>query len=249
MGHVSIDAQRAQWPAGSPRERSFDQAQTSRAWSVLRWLTLVLVGLSVIAGPLVGERQTSYAELQSGLHSGAVTDVRVETHHLDPDGTLREIEQGIATYRLVWRDGLLRHSTTVRQEVGAVGGDTSSEPLITGPIDEELRQAGPDVRLTYAQPRTAWITIGPYEAPPLLGLLPLAAAVLWLAVLTQGPEPRLATRWAWFWLAFSPAVLVVAPTYLILGAQGTTPGAQRLTGGRAFLTSILFLGGIGFAAS
>lgn len=248
MGHLSVDEPRTQWPPGSPRDRSFDPWRPGRLWGVLRWLTLGLIGLCLVVGPLVGERESSYAALESGLRSGDVTAVRVESVLTRSDGTLGEPGQGSTGHRLIWRDGWQQRFTTVRQETSDALDPTSSGPRIEGPVDDALRQISPDVRLTFVQPRSAWSTIGEYVVPPLWGFLPLTAGLLWLAVLGNGPEPRLATRWAWFWLAFSPAVLAVAPAYLILGAQGATPGARRLTGGWAFLISILFLGGIGFAA-
>lgn len=70
---------------------------------------------------------------------------------------------------------------------------------------------------------------------PQWGFLPVATALLWFAVLVTGPEPRYATRFAWFWLAFSPLSVLAAVAYLLLGARGAVPGERRLTGAWAFL--------------
>ena len=71
----------------------------------------------------------------------------------------------------------------------------------------------------------------------------LAVLVVMLAMIVGGPDPRLATRWAWFWLvAYAwPAAL----TYLLLeptAAWRRDPVAaprRRLTGGWGFLLGVL----------
>lgn len=74
------------------------------------------------------------------------------------------------------------------------------------------------------------------------------AIVATLFVLINGPEPRWATRWAWFWLIMSPALVVTLPLFLIgSGPQRpwdtpTEPIGRRLTGGWAFLIAALVLG-------
>lgn len=238
---------REQWAEHSPRYRSFDQFRPGRWWQVLRWLTLALFVLTLVVGPLVGERASTFAALEGPVRTGSVTDVQVEGQDLDPDGA-DEFSSGMTTYRLVWREGWQRRFAEVERVAGTGGTTDSSATVITQPVTELLRAWNPDVQLRYAEPRTAWSTIGEYRAPAGWAFLPLVTGVLWLAVLANGPEPRLATRWAWFWLAFSPAVVLLAPAYLILGGQGATPGARRITGGWAFLISILFLGGLGFAS-
>ena len=70
----------------------------------------------------------------------------------------------------------------------------------------------------------------------------VVVGVLWLLVLAAGPEPRHATRFAWFWLAFSPLVLLAVPAYLVLGARGAQEGRRRLTGGWAFLLTLVLNG-------
>ncbi|MPV39139.1 hypothetical protein [Georgenia subflava] len=71
------------------------------------------------------------------------------------------------------------------------------------------------------------------------------AALAVLLLLVLGPQPRLATKWAWFWLAMTAAPLwlvfvLLEPTPL--GARRPAPlPARRLTGGWAFLISITLL--------
>ena len=66
-----------------------------------------------------------------------------------------------------------------------------------------------------------------------------------LLLLIFGPQPRWATKWAWFWLAaaFGPVWLVFVlfePVPLWI-KQPLPPATSRLTGGWAFLIA-LFLG-------
>ncbi|OLT23438.1 hypothetical protein BJF81_11055 [Ornithinimicrobium sp. CNJ-824] len=75
-----------------------------------------------------------------------------------------------------------------------------------------------------------------------VAVLPAVVGVLWLLVLAAGPEPRHATRFAWFWLALSPLVLLAVPAYLVLGARGAQEGRRRLTGGWAFLLTLVLNG-------
>lgn len=80
-----------------------------------------------------------------------------------------------------------------------------------------------------------------YGAPD--ALLALAVLVALTAAIISGPEPRLATRWAWFWLV--AYVWPAAVVYLLLeptAAWRREPVAaprRRLTGGWAFLIGAL----------
>jgi len=76
--------------------------------------------------------------------------------------------------------------------------------------------------------------------PGWLGLALLGAALTTLGLVVAGPEPQRATRWAWFWLHWTP---VGALAFLLL--SGPTPGlpaprsGRRLTGGRGFLLALV----------
>lgn len=71
--------------------------------------------------------------------------------------------------------------------------------------------------------------------------LPLVLLVACLGLLATSPEPRLATHWGWVWL-LSPALVVAAPAFLILGARGQVPGRWRLNGIGSFLICVLLIG-------
>lgn len=69
------------------------------------------------------------------------------------------------------------------------------------------------------------------------------AALSALLLLIGGPQPRLATKWAWFWLMFHvpPALLlfVVLEPVPVWQRTPQLPRPKRLTGGRAFLLGLV----------
>jgi len=73
-------------------------------------------------------------------------------------------------------------------------------------------------------------------------VLAVVATLAALVLLAAGPQPRLATRWAWFWLSgLYPLVLLfvlLEPVPLWRGASSTAP-ARRLTAGWAFLVVLV----------
>jgi hypothetical protein len=83
--------------------------------------------------------------------------------------------------------------------------------------------------------------LGSYDAPD--ALIALAVLVALTATIIAGPEPRLATRWAWFWLVAYvwPAAVVyllLEPTAAWRREPARAPG-RRLTGGWGFLIGLL----------
>lgn len=71
------------------------------------------------------------------------------------------------------------------------------------------------------------------------------ATLLCLGLLIFGPQPRWATKWAWFWLT-----LAVGPLWLAfvlfepvpLWIKHPLPAVKRFTGGWSFLLSVFVLG-------
>ncbi|MBB2892973.1 hypothetical protein [Flexivirga oryzae] len=83
-----------------------------------------------------------------------------------------------------------------------------------------------------------------------LGLGMTATFVAALFVLINGPQPRWATRWGWFWLILNPALVVTLPLFLLASGplrptdHPEPPTGRRLTGGWAFLLAVIVLGSI-----
>lgn len=223
------------------------EPRVSTAWTVARWLTLAAFVATVVALVLTGTREASYADLQRGLQSGSVTQVRVEGALEQLPGAGDQVH-GVTTVRLVWEQGWETRGTTVRQAssqsvLDAQATGVPHSGAVVGPIADELAIHSPDVEITYADPDRAWTSWGPWRmASGPVAVLPAVVGVLWLLVLAAGPEPRHATRFAWFWLAFSPLVLLAVPAYLVLGARGAQEGRRRLTGGWAFLLTLVLNG-------
>ena len=94
--------------------------------------------------------------------------------------------------------------------------------------------------LAEAEDWTHTVWIAGWKLPDWLGLV---APWLWITatfLLATGPQPRWATRWAWFWTFVSPLAVVGIPLFALMA--GPPPWRQvahrpgrRLTGGWAFL--------------
>lgn len=211
-------------------------------------LFLVMMGLAIC----VGSHETSPQRLTDDLASGTVDTVEVATR-LWPDTSTMEKASGCAPAEVTWRRWGLKHSTTINQPLGSTPPSEctqagSSSAVASTNITEYLRGVDPDVRVVRTEPSSGtfsyfvW-TIPAETVPPPLGVVAVAVALLaMLAPLTLalvGPEPRHATRWAWFWLMCSPWAPWTTMAYLFIGTRGAQPGRRRLTGGWAFLLGVL----------
>jgi hypothetical protein len=223
-------------------ERRPDRPDAGRRWDRLR-TTLVLGWLLVVvAAALVGERTSSWGDVQGLVASGQVQQVRVS-------GGLPEEGTGYGLAEIHWRHGPLRYTAQVVQVRGRVPqGATSGlgAPIVrTSPADR-LAALQPglhvmrDQRLSSGGPVLGW------QVPSLVAIAAFLLVMVGLGVLVSGPEPWRATRWAWFWLLLTPPVISVV--FLVL--SGPTVGVphprsphRRLTGGWGFLLFVL-LGGL-----
>lgn len=220
-----------------------------RAWQVARGVVLGLYVVTLVLVALTGFRIESYGELRSGLERGDVTQVRAEgvlgAPEAYPDGV-----QGVTTVRLEWQDGWHRSVTEITQassveELRSQGFDTPAGDYIIGDVGPALRQFSPDVEIIRAEPSNGiFAEAAGWEVRGMPAYLVGLLLVSFLVLVLSGPEPRLATRWAWVWLALSPALIVTVPIFLLLGARGQIPGRRRLNGVVAFLLCVLVLGGL-----
>ncbi|HLS44531.1 MAG TPA: hypothetical protein VK045_03760 [Ornithinicoccus sp.] len=216
------------------------------AWQVARWLTLVLYAVTLLGAVAGGARTASVQDLQAALQQDAVDQVRV-VGALDGPGGYSDGVQGISTVRLEWQDGWHRNSAEIWQvssleELRAQGLEEASSDYIVGDVGQGLRRVAPDVKIVQAERADGVVgSFGGWEMRGGWAYLSIALLAACLAVLVNSPQPRLATRWGWAWLMLSPAALVAAPAYLVLGARGQIPGRRRLNGIVAFVILCLLL--------
>lgn len=229
-------------PVEADADAGLDRPPT--AWRVLRWTTLALGVVTVVATIFIGVRQADYASLEAALRSGAVDEVTVQSHAPG----IEEPRPGVGTVRLQWRANWQTHSATVwnaGSESTLEGHPRPSDSDISGVIigapGPELRTLNPNVTLTQEQVPSTWGTLGNRDLYGAWAVLPGLLWMLTMLTLLTGPEPRWATRWAWTWLLLSPAVFLAVPAYLVWGARGDQ-GGWRLTGGWAFLVFLLASG-------
>lgn len=205
------------------------------------WVVLLLV--AVLAGTRVG----IFDDVRGAVASGAVREVTV-------DGGLGEGVSGTATQRVLWREGWTRHRAEVTvaepsPEVVLGEGVTTTGPSSTPVIDRDaadvLRAEQPAlvVHRTDAWPASSTTFLGWYlPAPAIFGSLLLAGAVLLLFLVLNVPPTWRLTRWAWFWIGFTPVGAVLFALF-----AGPTPGLphprrpdQRIGGVVAFVASLVF---------
>lgn len=207
------------------------RTRADRIWDRVRW-GLVAGWLAVLVTfPLTAERSASWSDVRALVASGEVTAVRISPE-LSADGQ-RNVE-------VHWKHGLLAYVTEVRQVQGD-GFDPGTDDEITATL-----HSAPSGELIALQPGLTMSRDDGYDpGERVLGFEPpmtlyVAMAVLTLAglvVLVRGPQPRLATRWAWFWFFGSPigSALFAFLSGPIPGIRGRREPPWRLTGGWAFL--------------
>ena len=196
------------------------------------WLAL-LVGMV-----LVGERESSLAELRRGLASGSVDSIRVS-------GGLTDGARGAATQQVRWRSNGIERVATVR-EVSRPDGAShgSAYPVVREDVGTRLQSESPGLTVSREPEHWPGSTVWGFNGPGWFGGVALVATLMTLMLIVSGPPPWRATRWAWFWLMWTP---VGALAFAVLsGPLGPLPtprtGARGLTGGWAFLLAMLLTG-------
>lgn len=106
-------------------------------------------------------------------------------------------------------------------------------------VADELHRLYPELRVTRTEYRESFASVHGYLLPDWLAVLFGAGFFTTLLLVTAGPQPWRATRWAWFWLLTVPFGALAFAVF-----SGPTPGVRppregirRLTGGWAFLLS------------
>ena len=213
-------------------------ARASTGWDRARWSLLGVWAVLLVLAVVVGERTSSFGDLQRAVDAGRVDAVTVA-------GGLEPGAEGFATQQVVWRDGWYRRSAEVRQEspgAEAVWSSSTSLPVLAQDVGALLRGTDPSLRVERADPSTSSSEVLGWRVPGWMGLVALAAAAAGLGLVISNPHPWRATRWAWFWVSWTPVgglafLLLSGPTPLLPAPRSS----RRLTGGWAFLLGALVL--------
>ena len=219
-------------------------------WPVTRWSVLALSVLTLAAFAVQGHLQTSYGDLQQELRQGTVTEVRIEGGLGGADGIDPGV-QGVAVVYVYWDTGWPARVTRIWQATSQaeLNSDTlagaDADAVVIGAVDAPLRQASPDLRVTWGEQWTSntAAVFGRWELPGSWMVLPFVLLAGFFLVVGGGPEPRWATRWAWVWLSLTPVMVFVVSLYVLVGARPDPSRARRLTGGWAFLITLFVFSG------
>jgi hypothetical protein len=211
----------------------------SSRWTSFRLALAVAWILLLPAAVLLGERATSMAAFDEAVSAGRVHTVRL-------DGGLPPGTSGSALVEVRWRDRLIARVAEVRQVSADQGSQSSSgeSRTVVGDLPSQLSLAHPGLRVDSHpdEPYRSGLS-GDVLGRHLWGwpaLAPAALALAGLFLLINGPQPWRATRWAWFWIGFTPLLGGIGVlAFLVL--SGPTPlvpaprTSRRLRGGWAFV--------------
>jgi hypothetical protein len=225
-------------PAGAPVRNRVRPVDLVR-WGLLAAVAVVAAGLT-----LLGTRTASINDLRAAVAAGTVSEIRVAGAL--PEGLGATGGSGYATVHLAWDEGGRARSATVLQVSDPTVSATdavSAEERVVGDVDRYVRgmPGGESVRIVRDDrglPRGG--TLFGVEVPT---WVVSAAVVAWLGTLVlllAGPEPFVATRWAWFWILVSPFAVVGVPLFLAIGGGGRSfagepSRSRRMTGRWTFL--------------
>lgn len=167
----------------------------------------------------------SLDDLLWALESGEVTSVTIER---PPSG-----EYVGGTFPVEWEG---RGRPGVTSYAYSTGDPEYGDPRVDQSLDIRRAAERSDVDVTFVgEPGLVGNTSGWQPA----GIFAIVALLL----LVGGPQPRLATKWAWFWLIVHvppAALLFVVLEPLPLWQRRPVPARHgRLTGGKAFLLGLV----------
>ena len=212
----------------------------SRGWGTLRTVLLVVLGVILFGTGLTATRPASLDELERALGAGQVTEVHL-VGELPPEAT------GTAYVDIEWDGALVDRYATVRQQSPGVESEqpAPSYPVVGPELRAELTATTPAGQLVITSEDVRSGSHGVLFGWRVATWVALVA-VVWIAAvlvtLITAPEPRRATRWAWFWLMLGtgPFALVLYPLIgLPRTGQAVHAAGRRLSGGWAFLIMVL----------
>jgi hypothetical protein len=224
----------ADMATGAPAVRA-----AGSGWVRARFALMAVVAALLVVTPMVSTRPASWSELTGAVATGKVQELRV-------NGALPAGATGSSLVQIFWQDGAWRRVTQVVQQSDDAAGQAGQLPQdqhVAGDLVGQLRRLDSTGSLQVHvsdEGLSSGPTIAGWQLPLWFGL---SFVVVWLAVIAvimHGPEPWWATRWAWFWMVFSPLAPLAVPLFLLV--VGPPPGVprpeqpgRRLTGGWAFL--------------
>jgi len=196
---------------------------------------LIAVGL-VVGGAQIAARpvQKSVSELMDALALGQVQTLTIERLPAD--------SQGAGTFRVAWT-GTVRPGYASYQFSNMNGQPRVDEgAAILAAAASSPSPVGVEVR---------YDSFGPLGNPGVTVVWLALASLVALGLLIAGRQPRLATKWAWFWLATAMTPLWLAFVVLepvpMWSDQPQPLVRRRLTGGWAFLLSLVLAGAVASA--
>ncbi|WP_163542378.1 hypothetical protein [Occultella kanbiaonis] len=190
---------------------------------VVRALIAVLMVAGLVQVALQPVERT-VDELLNELRAGRVSELTIE--RLPAGG------QGQGTFWVEW-SGDAGHGVA-RYELSTFAGSPYVDEGAT--ILSAAEDSPAPVSVTHRQ---GW------DQPGVQVSLAAFAAMAALILLVVGPQPRLATKWAWFWLTCAAAPIWLA--YLVLEPvpwwqrKLVLPRPRRLTGGWAFAAALFLV--------
>jgi hypothetical protein len=192
------------------------------------WLLLAACLGLLVAGLVEGERVSTYAQLRQAVAAGDVDEVVVT-------GGMAEGYQGRQGVTVHWREGILRHQARVVEQHPQRRTATRAGVPVVYSVEDDLSGVAikrrphdfPDYNVVYGWRLPQWTSVATF-----------VVALTGLLLLIGGPQPRCATRWAWFWLISVTPPIGFLAFVLLSGLLSPRPRAdlgRRLTGGWAFL--------------
>ncbi|PWJ48808.1 hypothetical protein SAMN06264364_12810 [Quadrisphaera granulorum] len=189
------------------------------------WVALLLVGV------FAGTRVSTFDDALAAVSSGAVREVTVAAGPENPGAEW----SGYLTQEVSWREGWFRHRAEVTWSNSPSGTDANTDglstsetngvPVLGRDVADVLRDARPAlvVHRTDVGSLSSTTFLGWYlPAPQVLGPLMLAGALLLLFLILNVPPTWRLTRWAWFWVGFTPVGAILFALF-----AGPTPGLPR----------------------
>jgi hypothetical protein len=217
----------------------------ARAVQVIRWLLVVVLVLDAAVGVLAQPRQSPLTDLHDDLASGKVRSIAFTSH--DQMRFFRMVDGMFGSQAqdqvVMWRVGAIDYRVADLSHGSAFVQDNGSDS--EQPSADQLRSQVDRAARVHRVP----VTVG--SGADLLQRFPqtgLAVFLLLLLVLFRAGQPRLATRWATFWLLLAPlnigmlrVLIRESPWSPEIRAwpepppHKLMPDDRRLTGGGGFL--------------